>query len=148
MATDDFSKLTGEMYRQWEQSMARWWDTVLDDPNTVTGMGKNLASQARLRGQWEESVDKSMEAMHLPSRKDVVRLAKIAAMLEDRIVALEDTVLENRDQLDRIEKETLRARVDAAEALITVQEKLEAIEQKLDALLAAKPTPRGRAKEA
>lgn len=131
MATDD-------LYRQWEQTMAKWWDTVLDDPTTVAGMGKNLAAQARMRGQWEEGVDRSMEAMHLPSRKDVVRLAKIASLLEDRIVAIEDRVLEQGDQLDRIEKETLRARVDAAEALITVQEKLQAIEDKLDALLSTK----------
>ena len=137
MATDDLSKLSGEMYRQWEQSMTRWWDHVLEDPGFVKGMGDNLAGQAKARGQYEEGVDKSMEAMHLPSRKDVVRLAKIASLLEDRLVALEDRVLEQGDVLQRVEKETLKARIDAAEALVAVQDKLATIESKLDALLAA-----------
>ncbi len=141
MATDDLSKLSGELYRQWESSMTRWWDQVLEDPGFVKGMGENLAGQAKMRGQWEEGVDKSMEAMHLPSRKDVVRLAKIASLLEDRLVALEDRVLEQGDVLQRVEKETLRARIDAAEARVAVQDKLAALDAKLDALLAAANVP-------
>lgn len=135
MATDDPSKLQGEWYRQWEQSMSRWWDAVLDDPAFVKGMGDSLAGHARLRGQWEERVDRSMEAMHLPSRKDLVRLAKIASLLEDRLVALEDRVLEQGDVLQRIEKEALEARVANAEVLLGLQERLAAIDAKLDALV-------------
>ena len=142
MATDDLSKLSAEWYRQWEQSMSRWWDHVLEDPGFVKSMGDGLAGQAKARGQWEDGVDRTMEAMHLPSRKDVVRLAKIASMLEDRLVALEDRVLEQGDVLQRVEKETLKARVDAAEALLAVQDRLATIEAKLDRLLADKPSAR------
>lgn len=144
MATDDLSKLTGEWYRQWEQGVAKWWDTVLDDPTFVKGMGENLAGQSRARARYEEAVDQSLTAAHLPTRADLVRVARIASLLEDRLVALEDRVLGQGDQLDRIEKETLKARVDAAEALLTVQERLAALDDKLDALLAAvdgKPAP-------
>ncbi len=152
MATDDLSKLTGEWYRQWESSVSRWWDTVLDDPAFVKGMGDNLARNARTRASWEEGVDKSLEAMHLPSKKDLVRVARIASLLEDRIVALEDKVLAQADQLDRIEKETLKARVDAAEALLAVTDRLAAMDEKLDALTAAaglppKPSSARRAKK-
>ena len=77
MATDDLSKLTGEWYRQWEQSMAKWWDTVLDDPTFVKGMGENLAAHSKVRGQWEDGMDRTMEAMHLPTRKDLVRVRRL-----------------------------------------------------------------------
>ncbi|MCA9490953.1 MAG: hypothetical protein KC621_13585 [Myxococcales bacterium] len=137
MATDDLSKLTGEWYRQWESSVSKWWDTVLEDPTFVKGMGDNLAQNARARSRWEESVDQSMEAMHLPTKKDIVRVARIASLLEDRVVAVEDRVLALGDQLDRIEKETLRARVDSAEALLALGDRLAAIEAKLDALTSA-----------
>jgi hypothetical protein len=110
---------------------------VLEDPTFVKGMGENLARNARARASWEEGVDKSMETMHLPSKKDLVRVARIASLLEDRIVALEDRVLAQADQLDRIEKETLKARVDAAEALLAVTDRLAAIDEKLEALAAA-----------
>jgi hypothetical protein len=122
--------------------MSRWWDHVLEDPGFVKSMGDGLAGQAKLRGQYEDGVDRTMEAMHLPTRKDVVRLAKIASMLEDRLVAVGDRVLEQGDVLQRVEKETLKARVDAAEALLAVQERLATIESKLDRLLAGKPAAR------
>lgn len=149
----DLKDLSTEMYRQWETSMAKWWDGVLDDPTFIKGMGDNLAAQSRVRKGFEEQVDKSMEAMHLPSRKDVVRVARIASLLEDKVLALEDALLEQHDALQRIEKESLSSRVDQAESLLSVQDRLDTIEAKLDTLLAAlggaapeatKPAPRGR----
>lgn len=133
---DDLASLSSEMVRQWERNLAQWWSALLDDPSAVRGMGERLAAQAELRGRWEEGVDRSMEAMHLPSRKDLVRLARIASMLEDRLVAIEDQVLEQGERLEGLNKEVLRARVDAAEALVTVDERLATIEAKLDALTA------------
>jgi hypothetical protein len=137
MATEDLSALTGEWYSHWEKSMTRWWDQLLDDPTFIKGMGDNLAAQSRTRHAWEQQVDKTMENMHLPSRKDVVRVARIASLLEDKVLAIEDRLFDHSDALARVEKETLQARVDAAEALITVQEKLEVVEAKLDALTEA-----------
>lgn len=153
MATDDLSKLTGEWYSHWEKSMSRWWDQLLDDPTFIKGMGDNLAVQARTRHAWEQQVDKTMENMHLPSRKDVVRVARIASLLEDKVLAIEDRLFDQSDAIARVEKETLQARIDAAEALVTVQDKLESLEAKLDALTEAvgklepsKPKSRSRSR--
>lgn len=134
---DDLSKLTGEMYRQWEKAMGTWWDQTLESPAFLNGVNENLKAQAAARKGYTEQVDKAMGDMHLPSRQDVVRIAKIASMLEDKVLGLEDRLLQHSDALARIEKETLRARVDAAEALVTVQERLIAIEDRLDRIAAA-----------
>ncbi|MBT3221868.1 MAG: hypothetical protein HN348_22565 [Proteobacteria bacterium] len=122
MMSEDFSKLGGELYKSWEQSMTSWWDQVLESPTFLAGLGKNLEAQTRARGNYEEQVDEMMSNLHLPSRKDVVRLARIASLLEDRILQMEDHMLKMGDQLDRIEKEVLRARVAAAEALVTAKD--------------------------
>lgn len=120
---DDASKLSGEMYRQWEKSMSSWWGQVLESPAFLSQLGQGAEAQAKARKSWEDNVDKTMGEMHLPSRSDVTRLAKVASMLEDRLLSLEDRLLAMQDQLDRIEKATLQARVDAAEALLAVQDK-------------------------
>ena len=86
--------------------------------------------------------------------KDVVRLARIASLLEDKVLAVEDTLLDQGDTLGRVERESLQARVDAAEALVTVQERLATIDAKLDALTEAvaamaepkKPASRSRSR--
>jgi len=152
----DLKDLSTEMYRNWEQSMTKWWDAVLDDPQFIKGMGDNLSVQSRARKGYEDQVDKTMESMHLPSRKDVVRLARIASLLEDKVLGLEDALLDQSDTLARVEKESLQARVDAAEALVTVQERLATIDSKLDALTEAigaladakKPASRSRSRKA
>lgn len=136
-AEDDVSKLTGDLYRQWEKSMETWWDGVLESPEFLKGMGKNLEAQGKARKSYEEGVDKTMGDLHLPSRKDVIRLAKVASMLEDKLLSVEDQVLAHGDALGRIEKDTLKARIDAAEALVAVHEKLGAIEARLDRVLSA-----------
>lgn len=148
--TDRFSRLTGDLYRSWEKSMTQWWDQVLDSPAFLSTLGENLTAQSAARARYEDHVDQSMAAMHLPSRKDVVRLARIATLLEDRILTLEDRLLSLEDQLARIEKETLRARVDAAEALVAITEKLDALDGRLAATQVAAPVAapapkRGRA---
>jgi hypothetical protein len=135
MATDDLGKLSGEWYRQWEEGVSKWWDTVLDNPQFVKGMGDNLAQQSKARARWEEGVDKSLENMHLPSKKDLVRVARISSLLEDRVVGVEDQVLSLVDQLDRIEKETLKARVADAEAQLQLGDRLTAIESRLEHLI-------------
>lgn len=135
MATDDLGKLTGEWYRQWEDGVSKWWDAVLDNPTFVKGMGDNLAQQSRARARWEEGVEKSMEAMHLPSKKDLVRVARITSLLEDRVVGVEDRVLAVTDQLDRIEKEMLKARVADAEGQLQLTERLAALEGRIEHLI-------------
>ncbi|MFT4627572.1 MAG: hypothetical protein ACI8PZ_006258 [Myxococcota bacterium] len=144
----DLSDLSGELYRHWEKSMTTWWDQVLESPAFLDAVNTNLGQQARGRKQWEDKVEHTMSAMHLPSRKDVVRIARIATLLEDKVLAVEDRLLEQGDQLDRIEKETLEGRLGAAEAMVALQDKLESLEAKIDALtsaLADRPAPERRA---
>jgi len=150
----DLKDKSMEMYHQWEKSMATWWDGMLDDPTVVKGMGDNLAAQSRVRRGFEDQVDKTMADMHLPSRSDVVRVARIASLLEDKVLAVEDALLEQHDALQRIEKESLQGRIQQAESLVAVQDRLDTIESKLDALLTAvqqaapAPTPAKRAPRA
>jgi len=136
----DLKDMSMEMYRQWEKSMATWWDGLLDDPTVIKGMGDNLAAQSRVRKGFEDQVDKTMQDMHLPSRSDVVRVARIASLLEDKVLALEDALLDQQDALTRIEKESLQGRIQGAESIVAVQERLDIIESKLDTLIEAVST--------
>ena len=140
--TERFTRLTGDLYRGWEKAMTQWWDQVLDSPAFLSQLGDNLTAQSAARARYEEHVDRSMAAMHLPSRKDVVQLARIATLLEDRILQMEDRLLAMEDQLARMERDSLQARVDAAEALVAVRESLDALDAKV-----AKPTRSTRSKK-
>ncbi|MCB9796718.1 MAG: hypothetical protein H6741_28805 [Alphaproteobacteria bacterium] len=134
----DLSKLSGEMYRQWETAMAQWWDQVLESPAFLSAMGSNLAAQSQARARYEEAVDDSMAKLHLPSRQDLTRLTRIVTQLEDRLLAMEDRMLEMADQVATMEREALKARVEAAETRIEMRERLAELEAKL---AASQPTP-------
>jgi hypothetical protein len=131
MSEDSATAEPRDWFREWERSVARWWDAVLDDPAFVEGMSQQVAGTAQLRAAWEEGVDQTMHRMHLPAKKDMVRLARIASLLEDRLVTVEDRLDEVGDRLERIEREVLQARVDAAEALVRIDETLRAIRDRL-----------------
>lgn len=142
MATEeDFSKLTGDMYRQWEKAMTTWWDDVLESPAFLKAMGDGLANTSQARKAYTDAVDKTMSDLHLPSRKDVVRVAKMTSLLEEKILTVEDKVLEQGDRLVRIEKDALKGRIDTAETLLSLQEKLASIEERLDRLTIALESP-------
>lgn len=133
----DFDKLGDELYRHWESAMTQWWDHTLDSPAFLGALGKNLEGAARARGHYEKAVDASLERMHLPTRSDLVRVARVATLLEDRLVEQEDLVLELKDRLSRVEREVVEARIEAAEARLELREALDAIR----ALLAGATTP-------
>lgn len=146
--TADFKQFSDEMYQLWEQSMTTWWDQVLDSPEFLGASGKGLSQMAAARRAYEHQVDEQLTRMHLPTRADVTRLARIATLLEERLLKTEDTVLELKDTLDdrneritQLEKEVLQARVEATEARVELREALAALTDKLDAI-AAKPAPR------
>ena len=130
----DLSKLSGELYRQWEKGMAQWWDQVLESPAFLSGMGQSLSGQAQARANYEQAVDQTLEQLHIPSRKDFIRLTRVATMLEDKLLSLEDKLLAVGDQLAAQERETLLARVESAEARIEAREQLAALQARLDVL--------------
>ncbi|MFT5685290.1 MAG: hypothetical protein ACI8RZ_006240 [Myxococcota bacterium] len=149
MADQTASPFTGELYTIWEQSMTRWWDQVLDSNATLKAMGEGLSAQTKARAGYESSVDDTLTRMHLPTRTDVIRLAKIAAMLEDRLLAQEDVLLEVRDQLVAMEKIAIQARIEAAETRLELRERLAVLQARIDTLEApATPAaPRTRRKK-
>ncbi len=127
------ASLSEEMYRIWEQSMTQWWDQVLDSDTVLRSLGESLSAQTRARAQYEQSVDDTLTKMHLPTRSDVIRVAKIASMLEDRLLKQEDVLLELRDRMVELEKEALQARIEAAETRLELREALTALQARLDA---------------
>lgn len=142
---NDFAALTQQWYQQWEKGMTAWWDQVLDSPNFLGTMGDNLANQARARGAYAKMVDDGLAKAHLPTRNDLIRVLRIATMLEEKILAVEDRLLNMQDSLQRIEKEALTARIEAAESRVDLTEKLAELQAKL-AALEAKPAPATAAK--
>ena len=130
----DLTKLTGDLYRQWETAMSSFWDQTVDNPGFLGAMTGNLAQMAEARAQYEDAVDQSLEKLHLPTRKDVVRLARIANLLEERLLSQEDRILEQQDKLVALEREVVRARVEAAEARVEARAQSEALLARLDQL--------------
>lgn len=135
----DFDRLGDELYQHWASAMTQWWDATLESPAFLGAMGKNLEGGARARGQYEKAVDTSLERMHLPTRADLVRVARVASLLEERLLEQEDHVLDLKDRLARMEREVVEARIEAAEARLEVRETLAAIRASLDPATAASP---------
>lgn len=127
----DFTKMSQQLYEQWEKGMTSWWDQVLDNPAFLATLGENVANQARVRGQYAKAVDDSLQKMHLPTRGDLVRVARIATLLEEKVLTVEDHLLTIQDTLARIEKEAITARIEAAEARIELRERLAELEARL-----------------
>lgn len=140
MASPDPSRLSGDLYRQWEKAMSGWWDQVLESPAFLGAVGQNLTAGAQTRSAYEKVVDETMERMHLPTRQDMVRLAKVCTMLEDRLLAQEDILLELKDKLAASEREAIQARIEAAETRLELRERLDALQHKLDG--GTTPAPR------
>lgn len=132
----DFTKLSGQMYELWEKSSSAWWDEVLESPAFLKSMGENLANNAQARSAYQDKVNQGLEQLHLPTRQDLLRIARIASLLEDRQLKLEDEILGLRDQLASSEKEALLARIQAAETRLELEGRLAKMEAKIDQLLA------------
>lgn len=143
----DFTAMSQQLYEQWEKGMSSWWDQVLDNPAFLSGLGENVANQAKARGAYAKAVDDSLSRMHLPTRGDLVRVARIATLLEEKVLTVEDHLLKMQDTLARIEKEAITARIEAAEARIEVRERLSVLEDRLSELEKKPARGRSRGKE-
>jgi hypothetical protein len=127
----DLSNLSAEMYKAWEKSMGAWWDQVLDTPEFLKAMGDGATASATARRQWEEGVDQTLTQWHLPTRGDLTRVARIASLVEDRLLQVEDQLLSLEDRLVAIEREALKARIESTEHLVALTERLAALEARL-----------------
>ena len=143
----DPDAMGADVYRQWERTMSSWWDGVLETPAFLGAMGDGLKAPSRWNSATKDSVDATMAQMHLPSRSDVTRVARIASRLEDKVLALEDRLLTMEDAMKRVEKEVLAARIEAAEARVEVTEGLAKIEALLSEPTRTQPTRRRTKKD-
>lgn len=130
---DGMGQLPEEMYRIWERSMTEWWDQVLDSNAFLKTLGENLSTQTQARSQYERSVDETLTRMHLPTRSDLTRLARISSLLEERLLKQEDLLLEMTDRMALLEKEALQARIEATEARLELRERLAELQGQLAA---------------
>ena len=124
---DTFSKASGEMYRAWEKGLASWWDQVVESEPFLDAMNQSLAANARARGEGRKAMDAAMTAMNLPTREDLTRVARIASLLEDKLLGIEDRLLHMTDELREARKEAMVARAEALEARVELRERLDLI---------------------
>lgn len=132
----DFSAWTGQVVDQWEKGMTSWWDQVLESPAFLNQMGQSATAQARARRAYEDSVDETLKKLHLPTRDDVVRMTRIATLLEEKLLQVEDRLLEVQDELTATQKEVVKARIEAAEARLEQKADVAALSEQLTALRA------------
>jgi hypothetical protein len=144
-APTEYARMSSEMFRTWEKAMGAWWDQVLETPAFLGAVNQNLGQAAKGRGAWNQAVEQAMEQANLPTRGDMVRTLKVMTLLEERLLAQEDLLLELRDRLNTAEAEALRARIEAAEARLELQERLDSLLSRMEALLPAAPETDGAA---
>lgn len=133
----EYARMSSELFRTWEKAMGAWWDQVLETPSFLGSVNQNLGQTAKARGQWTQAVDAAMEQAHLPTRGDVVRTLRVVTLLEERLLAQEDLLLELKDRADRAEKEALEARIEAAEARIETRARLDQLLARVESLASA-----------
>lgn len=94
----------------WKRSTDRWlnaWSTFLEDvttrPSFATAAGQTLNRvldvQKPLRQQTEAAMQRWLELLNMPSRADLIRLARQLNDVNARLDDLADQVEEIRDQL-------------------------------------------------
>lgn len=130
-----------QAYDIWEKHMGAWWDQVLESQPFLAAMNQGLTSQSKMRREYEGAVDKQLDKLHLPTKSDLVRMARVANLLEEKVLNLEDTLLKMGDlmsaqaaAMQRLEKEAVQARIEATEARLELRERLGELQGRLDAL--------------
>jgi Poly(R)-hydroxyalkanoic acid synthase subunit (PHA_synth_III_E) len=94
----------------WKRSMDRWlgaWSTFLEEtmntPNFAAASGQTLNRmldvQKPIRDQTEETMQRWLEAINVPSRSDFVRLARQLNDVNARLDAISDQLEEIQDAL-------------------------------------------------
>lgn len=141
---NEYTRASAEMFRTWEKAMGSWWDQVLEAPAFLGTVNQGMSGAAKARGAYTQAVDSLLEQAHLPTRQDLVRVARIATLLEDRLLAQEDLLLDMKDRLAVAEKDALKARIDAAETRVELSGKLDEVLARLDRQQLDRPQPTDR----
>lgn len=127
--------------------MARWWEQALSSPGVLQAMGRGLGRGTEARATYEHAVDERLQRLHLPTRSDLVRMTRIATLLEEKLLQQEDTILALRDELVTARREALQARIESAEARVELREALVAIQTQLSAIGEGGASSRGAGRQ-
>jgi hypothetical protein len=95
----------------WKRSMDRWlsaWSAFLEEITTTPAfaaasgqtLNRVLDIQKPLRDQTEEAMQRWLEAINMPSRADIVRLARQLNDVNARLDQLDDRLEDIQDRLD------------------------------------------------
>lgn len=125
------TRLGEQLFSSWERGMHAWWDQVLQSPAFLGVMSENLASRTQARAAYERTMETTLDRMHLPTRKDIGRVARIASLLEERLLAQEDILLEMKDQLVGAQREAVQARIEAAQARLALADEVRGLRAEL-----------------
>jgi hypothetical protein len=71
----------------------------------------------------------------MPTRKDMIRMASVVSLLEDKLMKVEDQLLSSHDRLVEMEKALLTSRIEAAESRLELNERLSRMELALERAL-------------
>ncbi len=126
---------SNQMYEQWEKGMTEWWEGMMQNPAFLGSLGDNMANMTQMRTAWDDAIDQGLERARMPTRKDMIRLASIISLLEDKLMKVEDQLLASGDQLVQMEKALLTSRIESVEMRLELNERLSRIELSLERAL-------------
>ncbi|MEL6342606.1 MAG: hypothetical protein AAFV53_05700 [Myxococcota bacterium] len=119
------------LFTQWQANMAQWWQQALNLPQPP----------AQVRDRYELLVDATLQQMHLPSRTDLTRLARITDRLQALLSQQNNERYVLQEHIARLEKEVVQARIEAVESRLALRDQLQSIEQRLASVEAATESP-------
>ncbi len=129
------NEASNQLYEQWEKGMTEWWESMMQNPAFLGSLGDNMASMTQMRTAWDDAIDQGLERARMPTRKDMIRLASIVSLLEDKLMKVEDQLLNSNDRLVEMEKALLVSRIESAEMRLELNERLSRIELALERAL-------------
>ncbi|MFQ5846479.1 MAG: hypothetical protein ACE5IQ_02270 [Candidatus Methylomirabilales bacterium] len=88
-----------EMLAAWQKMMSEGMDTFLRSPLMLATMGKGLESSLNLKEHIDQALHTYLQALHLPSTRDVERVLEALQRLQGEVETLTGKV----DQLLRTE---------------------------------------------
>lgn len=83
----------------WEDSTAKYLDTVLQSPSVLTPAGSLLTVAMKAKAKTDEAAAKYWSTLGLPTRRDQERLLHAVNQLHGRIADLEEQIASQRAPL-------------------------------------------------
>ena len=86
----DYSDQFREMVTQWERNFDAFANQFMGTENFSKSMNQAQDAQLAAQQAFREFVSKNLEAMHLPSRDDILRLGEAIHRLDRRLARIEE----------------------------------------------------------